>query len=251
MLLFCTKQIGNMLKRVLPVLLSFFLFSAGKAQMNNATAFYKAGMAYKKNNQYSEALTAFSQATSLNKKMDSAYFEMANIYSGSGNTEMALSNYKKTLALNPRFFEAIVALGKTYRDLKQDLDSALYFYHAALKLDNTTKELHYALAWTYNARKEYDKAIPYAIRSLEIDNTYKPAYGELGHAYRASGKFAECIEQLKKNIAVSAVDVAYLYSGYAYTELKNKEGAMEMYEGLKKINEKMAAALKKKIDTLQ
>ena len=95
------------------------------------------------------------------------------------------------------------------------------------------------------------KAIPYAVKALEIDNNYRPAYGELGHAYRASKKFAECVEQLKKNLAVSVVDIAYLYSGFAYTELNNKEAALQQYEELKKINEKMAAALKKKIDAMQ
>jgi len=240
-----------MLKRVLPLFISLFFFTASQAQMNNAVAFYKAGMEHKKNYKFSEALVAFSQATSLNKKMDSAYYEMGNIYSGSGNADMAIGNYKKTLAINPRFVNALINTGKAYRDIKVNLDSALFFFYAALKLDSTNKELFYSLAWTHNARKEYEQAIPFAIKALEIDNTYKPAYGELGHAYRADKKFAECIEQLKKNLAVSVVDVAYLYSGYAYTELNNKEGALQMYEELKKLNERMAGALKKKIDTMQ
>ncbi|MBK9532248.1 MAG: hypothetical protein IPO42_10735 [Chitinophagaceae bacterium] len=41
-----------------------------------------------------------------------------------------------------------------------------------------------------------------------------------------------------------------LYSGYAYTELNNKEAALEHYEALKKINERMANNLKKKIDAM-
>lgn len=240
-----------MLKIVLPLLTFCCFFTASKAQMNTAASFYNAGMQYKKNNQYSEALGAFSQATSLNKKFDSAYYEMGNIYSGSGNADMAISNYKKTLTINPRFANALVNTGKVYRDIKTNLDSALFFYYAALKLDSTNKELFYSLAWTHNSRREYEQAIPYAIKALELDNTYKPAYGELGHAYRASKKFAEGIEQFKKNLAVSVVDVALLYSGYCYTELNNKEGALQQYEELKKINEKMAGALKKKIDSMQ
>lgn len=240
-----------MLKKVLPLFISLFFFSTGMAQMNNAVTFYKAGIAHKNNYKFSEALVAFSQATSLNKRFDSAYYEMGNIYSESGNADLAIGNYKKTLAINPRFVNALINTGKAYRDIKVNLDSALFFYDAALKLDSANKELYYSLAWIHNARKEYEQAIPYAIKSLEIDNKYKPAYGELGHAYRASKKFAECIEQFKKNLAVSVVDVAYLYSGYAYTELNNKEAALQMYEELKKVNEKMAGALKIKIDTMQ
>ena len=65
-----------------------------------------------------------------------------------------------------------------------------------------------------------------------------------------ASKYTECIEQFKKNLAVSVVDVAYLYSGYSYIELKNKEGAMQQYEALKKINERMAGALLKKIEAM-
>lgn len=240
-----------MLKNFLPVFIFLFMCAAGQAQVKDAAFFYKSGMEHRHNNRYSEALADLSQAVRLNKKLDSAYYEMGNIFSGSGNADMAISNYKKTLAINPRFAKALVNTGKVYRDIKTNLDSALFFFYAALKMDSTNKELYYSLAWTHNARKEYEQAIPFAIKALEIDNSYKPAYGELGHAYRATKKFAECIEQLKKNLAVSVVDVAYLYSGYAYTELNNKEGAMEMYEALKKINERMAGALKKKIDSMQ
>ena len=240
-----------MLKTVLPVLICICFFSASHAQVNSAVAFYKAGMEHKKNNRFSEALGAFSQATSLNKRFDSAFYEMGNIYSGSGNADMAIINYRKTLVINPRFANALINTGKVYRDIKLNLDSAMYFYQAAVTIDTTNKELFYSLAWTHNARKEYEQAIPYAIKALELDNKYKPAYGELGHAYRATKKYAEAIEQFKKNLAISVMDVALLYSGYCYTELNNKEGALQMYEELKKVNEKMSGALKKKIDTMQ
>jgi tetratricopeptide (TPR) repeat protein len=155
------------------------------------------------------------------------------------------------LGFNQRYTDALIAMGKIYRDQKQNFDSALIFYNKAAQTDSTKKEVFYALAWVHNAKKEYEAAIPYAIKALEIDNGYRPAYGELGHAYRASKKYAEAIEQFKKNLAVSVVDVAILYSGFCYTELNNKEAALEQYEALKKLNERMAGSLKKKIDTMQ
>ena len=251
MVLICSKC-RCMLKRFLPFLIFLLPFSAVNAQMYNAKSYYRFGLENKKNNKFPEALADFNKAVSLNKKFDSAWFEIGNIYMLHGSTDTAIRNYKKTLAINPKYVQALIAVGKIYRDvMPPNLDSAIIYYTAAAKIDNTNKDIFYALAWTYNARKEYDKAIPNAVRALEIDNTYRPAYGELGHAYRASKKFAECIEQLKKNLAVSVVDVAYLYSAYAYMELKNKEGALQQYEELQKINERMAASLKKKIDAMQ
>jgi tetratricopeptide (TPR) repeat protein len=239
-----------MLIRLIPFLCFTFLFLAVNAQRRNALPFYKAGVAFKQANNIGEALNSFAKAVLTDKKFDSAYAEMGNIYSASGNIDLGISNYKKALAINPAYTAALIGMGKIYRDAKQNLDSAIIFYNAAELLDKTDKETYYALAWIYNAKKEYERAIPYAVKSLEIDNTYKPAYGELGHSYRATKKFAECIEQFKKNLTVSVVDVALLYSGYAYMELKDKTGAMQCYESLLKINERMAGALKKKMDAM-
>jgi tetratricopeptide (TPR) repeat protein len=250
MFLICTKQNDIMLKRSLPLLISVLFFSAAGAQ-NNAAGFYRSGIQLKKNNKFPEAFAAFNKAISLKKNFDSAYVEIGNLYIGSGNVDHAIGSYKKALSINSRYTDAIIGLGKIYRDNRQNLDSALFYYSAAVKIDSTNKETFYALAWVYNAGKEYDLAINNAVKALEIDNTYRPAYGELGHAYRATKKYSEAIEQFKKNLAVSVVDLAYLYSGYCYTELNDKEGAMQQYEALNKINEKMAAALKKKIDTMQ
>lgn len=247
-----------MLKRLVLFLIVLILFSAANAQRSSALAAYRTGLSFKQNNNLAEALNAFAKAISFDKKFDSAYVETGNINSVGGKVDIAIDNYKKALELNPKYTAALIGMAKIYRDSRTSpdsvtarkyLDTAIYYFSAAEKLEKN-KETYYALAWIYNARQEYDKAIPYAVKSLAIDNTYKPAYGELGHAYNSSKKFAECIEQLKKNLAVSVVDIALLYSGYAYIELKNKNGAMEEYAALLKVNEKMAAGLKRKIDAM-
>lgn len=240
-----------MLKRFLAFLACLIFFNAANAQRKNAAAFYKAGMGFKKAGNFNEALNSFAKAVLADKKFDSAYVEMGNIFSAGGNMDMGIYNYKQALAINAGYTDALIGMGKIYRDANKNYDTAIIYYSAAEKLDKTNKETYYALAWIYNVKKEYEKAIPYAIKSLEIDNTYKPSYGELGFAYRSSKKYEECIEQFKKNLAISVVDVALLYSGYSYIELKNKEGAMQQYEALLKVNERMAGALKKKIDTMQ
>ena len=239
-----------MLKQFLSFVIALLFFSAANAQLKNAAIYFRSGIQLKNNNKFPEALNAFAKAVSYNKNFDSAYVEMGNIYNKMGNEDYSIYNYKKALAVNPEYTGALIAMGKIYRDSRQNLDSALFYYNTAAKIDSTNKEIFYALAWTYNAKREYEKAIPYAVKALEIDNTYKPAYGELGHAYRATKKYTEAIEQFNKNLAISVVDVVLLYSGYCYTELNNKEGALKQYEALKKINEKMAGTLMKKINAM-
>ena len=93
---------------------------------------------------------------------------------------------------------------------------------------------------------EKAKSNPYAIKSLEIDNNYKPGYNELGYAYRTTGKYREAIEQFKKNIAISPVDIAMLLHGLLLYRVKKKGWAMEQYEALKKVNEKWRTGLRRR-----
>ncbi|MGB4845421.1 MAG: tetratricopeptide repeat protein [Ferruginibacter sp.] len=241
-----------MLKRIFTLLLSIFIFGAANAQIKQkAITYYKSGLDFKNKNMIPQAMNAFSSAIGVDKKFDSAYVELGHIYLASGKPDEAYANYHQALTINPRMSEALFGTGKIYRDFKKLQDSAIFFFKKAAQIDTANKEIFYGIAWSYNAKEEYDSAVKYGIKALEADNDYKPAYGELAHAYRRLAKYAEAIEQFKKNLAISTVDLALLYSGYCYTELKDKEGATQQYEALNKINEKMASALKRVIDKMQ
>jgi tetratricopeptide (TPR) repeat protein len=239
-----------MLKRFLPLLLFVLFFSAAHAQVNKARLHYNYGIQLRDSSKFPEALAEFNKALKFNRNFDSAYVELGKLHSKSGNTDLAISKFNKALAINSKYADALVGMAKIYRDAIKQYDTAVYYFNAAAKLDSTNKEIFYGLAWIYNATKKHELAIPNGIKALEIDNNYKPAYGELGYAYNSTKKYADCIVQFKKNLAISVIDIALLYSGYCYIELKNKEGAMQQYEELKKINERMAGTLKKKIDAM-
>lgn len=240
-----------MVKKILPVLFLSFVFSAASAQMYNAKGFYRSGVQLKNQGKLVEALGAFRQAIRMDKKMDSAYYEIGLFHAQTTTPDSAVWYFKKALSIKPTMAVAHLALGNYYRDIRPNFDSALTCYFNALKTDSLNKVTYYSIAWCYNAKKENEKAIPYAIKALDIDNNYKAAYNELGHAYRRTGKFKEAIEQFKKNLSVSVVDLAILYTGFCYAELKDKENALLQYEELKKVNEKMAVSLKKRIDAIQ
>lgn len=241
-----------MLKRVLIILTGSLILVTANAQIPaNAVAFYKKGLAFKEKEMLPEALQSFKKAVQLSRKYDSAYVQLGDIYSKMINTDTALLNYNKALAINPKQVLAYMGLGNLYRDAKHDFDLAISNYLNASKIDSSRKEIFYGIAWCYNAKKEYEKTIPFAIKALDLDNNYKAGYNELGHAYHALKKYHECIEQLKKNIAISPVDLPLYYSGLCYIELKDQSGAMSMYEELKKMGAKMAEGLKKKIDAVK
>ncbi|MBS1509645.1 MAG: tetratricopeptide repeat protein [Bacteroidetes bacterium] len=195
-----------------------------------------------------QAIVSYNKAIALNKNLDSAYIKLALLYARITQPDSAVTVLKKAVKHKPSFTAAYLLMGNIYRDNMQKYDEAIGSYLEALKTDSTNTLTIYGVAWCYNAKKEYHEAIKYALKALDIDNNYKPAYNELGHAYRQLGAFDECINALKQRLAVSYNDLPMLYIGYCYMELKKKDDAYNTYEELKKHNDNMAGALKKKLD---
>jgi tetratricopeptide (TPR) repeat protein len=241
-----------MFKRVLIIAMTFFLLTAINAQPpKNAEAVYQQGMRFMAKENYPDAMASFFKAVALYKNYDSVYFQMANINAKFNSYDTAIKFYKQTLAINPKHVLALINLATIYKNHEQDVNSALGYYLRAIAIDSTDKETLAYVAWCYNNLQHYDRAIPYAVKALVIDNNYKAAYGELGYAYHMSGKYADGIEQFKKIIAVSRNELPMFYCGLCYVELKDKVGAVSMYDELTKISSKLADALKKKIEKME
>ncbi|HQW82939.1 MAG TPA: tetratricopeptide repeat protein [Ferruginibacter sp.] len=241
-----------MLKPVVTFFSLLFILSTSNAQLQNkAVIFYNRGIEYKNKKMIVEAIQSFKAAINANKKYDSAYMQLGELYMMSGKYNDALAIYKKAISINPKITEALINAGKIYRYYRSNTDSALYFFKTATVYSTANEDVFNNISWCYNTKMKYDSAIVYGIKALEVNNNYRTAYGELAYAYRQSGRFADAIIQFKKNLSISIVDLAFLYSGYCYVELKDKTGAMQQYEELLKINTKMAVALKKAIDKME
>jgi tetratricopeptide (TPR) repeat protein len=241
-----------MIRYLYTALLGIFISAFVMAQPpKQAVAFYEKGLAFEQNGMIPQALTSYKKAISLYKKYDSAYMHAGLAYVSISKPDSAILLLKNAVKMNPGFANAYVAMGNIYRDVIKRQDDAIENYLKALKIDSTNKLTYYSLAWCNNAKEYYREAVKYGVKALEIDNNYKPAYNELGHAYRQLKAYEEGIAQFKKNLAISVNDLPMLYIGYCYMELNQKDKALEMYEELKKINEKMAGAMKKRLDTMK
>jgi len=240
-----------MLKYFYSLCCSFLVIAAMAQPPKQALAFYNNGLILKQKGMPNEAMASFKKAVTYYKKYDSAYLQMGMLYASMNNADSAIAELKHALQVNPAFSSAYIAMGNIYRDYKSNPDEAINNYMNAFKIDSTEKTMLYGLAWCYNVKHNYREAVKYAVKALEYDNNYNPAYNELGHAYHQLKAYEECIEQFKKNLAISVNDLPLLYSAYCHMELKHKEDALKIYEELNKRNTKMAAALKRQLDTMQ
>jgi tetratricopeptide (TPR) repeat protein len=239
-----------MLKRFYFIVICLAIMSLGFAQIEKrATMYYDAGVKAAAKGLFPDAILSFKMAVALNKKFDSAYAEMGTAYYKSNKIDSALSCYRNSVTINPKMTASYVAMGNIYRDVKNQYDDAISCYFSALKNDNANKVTYYSLAWCYNAKQQYDSAMVYAVKALDIDNDYRAPYNELAHAVRRSEKYLAGIEQFKKHMAISPIDLPRYYAGLCYLAINDKEGASKMYDELLKVNPKLAETLKKKIET--
>ena len=68
-------------KRILPAFVFCFSTASIAQKPANARSFYLKGIQLRKQNKFVEAVAAFQKAIKLDKKMDSAYFEIGLIFS--------------------------------------------------------------------------------------------------------------------------------------------------------------------------
>lgn len=241
-----------MVKYFLAVVISTLATVGVMAQPNpKAVPFFKMAQKFSAKGQFNDAIAAYKKAISIDKKFDSANLELSSLFLKISMNDSAVAVLKRSIKVKPAFLDAHILLGIIYRDYIRNSGESIVNFTNAYKIDSTNKLILYSLAWCNNDKGYYREAIKYAVKALEVDNNYRPAYNELAHAYRSLKAYQEAIEQFKKNLAISVTDQPLYYSALCYLELKDKAGAEKMYEELKKVNEKSAEVLRKKIDAVQ
>lgn len=159
----------------------------------------------------------------LKKAMARAYFNLAILYSVTGNFEKAIQHCEETLILAEEMDDRI-GLGSVY---------------------NT-------LGTIYRDQGKYDQAIDAYTRKLKIsqelgDKTgIGAAYGNLGNAYRNKGDFDKAIELLTKYLNITegigyrqAIGVANNSLGITYFYKGENEAAIKFFKQALKISEEI------------
>jgi tetratricopeptide (TPR) repeat protein len=151
-----------------------------------------------------------------------------NIYSWSGEQDLAILDYTEALALYPHR-EGYFNRSNAY--LAQDkYDLAIADYNQAIEIDSKYKEAYGNRGHTYAALGQYDLAIADYTKSIEIDSKYAWAYVDRGIAYGAQGKYDLAIADFNKALAIDLDNEdAYFNRGNTYGAQRNYEAAIADY----------------------
>jgi len=101
---------------------------------NYAEAYFNRGRAYFNKNDFDRAIADFTEAIRLSPNSANAYGNRGNAYSSKNDYDRAIADYTQAIRLNPNLADAYNNRGNTYY-LKQDYDRAIADYEAVLRID--------------------------------------------------------------------------------------------------------------------
>jgi tetratricopeptide (TPR) repeat protein len=160
-----------------------------------------------------------------------AHNNLGNMYRLRGQTDKAIEEYEKALAVRPHA-KTFSNLGATYRAMKQ-YDRALETYKQAIALDLNSKEAHAGLAIVLAELGQREEAKVEYRKALIIDPKYALAYANLGSLLLQEGDTQGAIDAYKKALESNSTftDIEYNLA-IAYTKAGMIDEAIHSYRSV-------------------
>ena len=181
------------------------LEAALKLVPNDHDVAYTLGLAYLKQRQlppakriYDRILKQFGDRPQLRIIFGRAYRE-------TGFLPEAIDEFKRAVALDPRFPRAHYYLGLTYllKDGTSRLNDAREEFKIELAANPDEFFANYYLGVIYAIEREWDPAIKFLQKASSIQPNNPDPYFHLGQAHQSKGDHIQAIEVLRKSIALN------------------------------------------------
>ena len=154
---------------------------------------------------------------------------MGEAYDSQGNHDLAISEYRKVLALEPgrtgihfRLGRTLLARLRQTNSRPEDSAEALKEFEQELQLDSSNANAAYEIAEIHRRSGELDKAREFFDRALKHYPDFEEAQVGLGRVLIALGKPGEALPHLRKAITLSPEDeVPYYHLAQVHKALGN------------------------------
>lgn len=169
-----------------------------------------------------EAMANGSRAEQLDDRLPAVYVTLGRIHSMTGKPDLALQEYQKALAINPRDADAITGMGGAYERMGRIADAEATFQKAAA-LRPDFWDGYNTLGNFYARQRKNQQAIAQFRHVLELTPDNAAAYTNLGRAYLNTGDrklVPEAEQAFKKSIELNPGYAAYANLGTLYDQQK-------------------------------
>lgn len=154
-----------------------------------------------------------------------AYNNRGNYFLKQKQTEKALADFNKAIAIQPNFQLPYINRGNIYFR-KNDNEKALADYNKALQFDAKNEEAYCNRGGIYVRQKKYDLAEQDFRKAIELAPLYADPYYNRGVMYSQRKEFAVAINDYTKYLNLKPNNVQVLnWRGIAFQNLKQSEKA--------------------------
>ncbi len=157
--------------------------------------------------------------------------EKAREFLQKSNFAEAKKHVEKSLAIEPRYADAIVLRGVLAMQ-QHDLTSATQDFTQALRYDPSSAMAYTAMGAIYNVEGKYEDALRELDRSIALSPTSWQAQFELAKANLGKGDFEAALQHASKAqvYAPSEFPPIYLVKGHALLGMKDYTAAIAQFE---------------------
>ncbi len=206
------------------------------ALANRASEHYQRGMGHLEEGRYQNALKAFDEAIRSVKAdadrnwLAEIHFQKASVYYALEEFEKAISEYKETIAHNPKPTVFYNALGIAHSELKQ-YKAALDAYKKALALSPKKAEPHYNIGLVYLKQGTFSLAIDAFKQAIAIDAKWAEAHNGLAEVYLKQGLLSQAEKSYAKAVRLNPDRIgAILGLGQVYVKQTRFNEAITKFE---------------------
>jgi tetratricopeptide (TPR) repeat protein len=178
---------------------------------------YKMGMAFLSENNYQEALKAFTAAISNGYSEIDVHFARAQAFAGLGLYSGAIGESSICIDMDPNYAAAYELRGISYLNDREYQKTIVDLTHD-LALNPSSKEAYYSRGMALRSTGEFDSAVADLKRAIGLDPSYLAAVIWLGRTYYAMDNYTLAIEQFSRAIELDPVASAIAYNDRAVCE---------------------------------
>lgn len=179
--------------------------------------------------QHSSALQTIDKILRLDPQHPEAWFMTGQICKDMGETDRAISSYKKAISIDPNLRDAYISLGQLFADKKDKL--ALLYFGNALRIDSSSLETRHAMANFFEKTSDLNRAKAIYREIIGLDASYAEAYFNTGLLLLDQDSLEKARTNFELTLKTDPLFIkAFYFRGLAAEKLGDKKQALEDYD---------------------
>jgi len=188
------------MKKIVAVVVFLFIVAVSDAfGQTTADEWIKKADEYFDKGDYTNAITAYSEAIKKDNTNFDSYWGRGIAYYQIKNYNSAIADYNAALKINPNDDDILICRGSVYFDRKE-YNAAVADYNAALKINPNNVFGYWSRAKAYFQMKNYDATIADLTTYINKNGTISNAYIMRGDAYGAKGIYHKAVADYRTGL---------------------------------------------------